>query len=58
MNQVKQRTESEMVNEFPLFASSWVALFHLLRENFTKGGAACCATANDSPSTGFTGNPH
>jgi hypothetical protein len=57
MNYCNQRTESPVVHDFPLFASSWVALFMLLRENLHKAGARG-ALANRSDRTGCADRRH
>lgn len=36
MNQTKSRMTDVMVHSVPLFASSWVALFSLIRNNLGK----------------------
>ena len=36
MNQLKNSMNSVVVQPVPLFASSWVALFYLLRTSFMK----------------------
>lgn len=45
MKHVSPGAESVIPNEFPLFASSWVALYVILRDSIGKQAAA-------SPSTG------
>ncbi|MFT5139435.1 MAG: hypothetical protein ACI9H8_001359 [Lysobacterales bacterium] len=37
MNEVKDRMTGVVVHPVPLFASSWVALFCLLRTSFVNG---------------------
>jgi hypothetical protein len=37
MNQFKQNTGGTLVQTAPLFASSWAALFSLLRDGLAKG---------------------
>jgi len=39
MNQLKNSMNSVVVHPVPLFASSWVALFYLLRTSFMKSGS-------------------
>jgi hypothetical protein len=47
MNQVKDSLSGVNVHPVPLFASSWVALFTLLRSNFVKGRHETSADIKD-----------
>ena len=57
MNRVSQHHEQALEQPFPLFSSSWIALFVLLRENLSKGGEWNSST-NVSPKTGYMDGPH
>jgi hypothetical protein len=57
MSRLSQHQEQALGQPVPLFSSSWVALFVLLRENLSKGGA-WNAAASVSPKTGYMDGPH
>jgi hypothetical protein len=53
MNQAKDSFTSVRVNPEPLFASSWVALYSLLRRNFANGrNETETETENEQAGTG------
>jgi len=57
MNQAKNRMTDVMAQPVPLFASTWVALYCLLRNSLGKGGdAADPHTEIDKIDAGFTEN--
>jgi hypothetical protein len=48
MNHYKTNTNGALVTPAPLFASVWLALFHVLRKNYNERNHA--ETANTKPS--------
>jgi hypothetical protein len=57
MNRVTTQHHPAGGHAQPLFASSWVALYVILRDNLTRGGAWNPPT-DDSPKTGDMGHTH
>jgi len=57
MNQVTTQTGHATGKPMPLFESSWIALFVILRDNLARGGSWNGPT-DDSPKTGDMGHMH
>jgi hypothetical protein len=57
MNQVTTQHHPAACHAQPLFASSWVALYVILRDNLARGGAWNAPT-DDSPKAGDMGHMH
>ena len=51
MNELKNSMSGAIPRPVPLFASSWVALFCLLRSSFVKGRSKTETEINDSEDT-------
>ena len=54
MNHYETDTNGTLVNPAPLFASVWMALFHVLRRNYNE---RCLANAANAANTANTKQP-
>jgi hypothetical protein len=52
MNHYETNTNGAMVNPAPLFASVWLALYHVLRKNYNERNLAEAANTKSSRTTG------
>ncbi len=50
MNNFKTEADGTLVNTAPLFASVWLALFHVLRKNYSERQLASAINAKNSRS--------
>ena len=51
MNHYETNTNGALVNPAPLFASVWLALFHVLRKNYNERNLAEAANTKSSRTT-------
>jgi len=51
MNQCEQNTDANVVTTTPLFASTWLALFNVLRKNYYERRLEASSNTERPPST-------